>query len=599
MLKNIATRIFPRTIKSKLLYIVTISMTLICIASLVTTSVFWNKSLATLRTATSEGMAHAAVRLDSIFETINDIASMMARDPVIISHLREGAGEDGQPRGLSEYIEITSTLANYCSYNDYISYVYIWPNGDYQDHSNKLIHYSRYHPVASRLSEETRGVIANATALNKRSSVYQVLDSDPGGIFVARTVYTIDNYNFSYHGALVLRVNMQRILRDISNSSVNTEPATILLASQEGVLYSAGPLPDGVEDSVLSIQREQMIADLNGKSYLVQERDLPKLNLRYFYMINFAGYKTLLNTQRIMVVCITALVALLIYASKRSLDSITTHFATLNHKMQVYSSGRLDPIDVGYDYTRRNDELGASHVQLDSMAERIRNLINDNYVKQLLIKEAQFKQLENQINPHFLYNTLETINWYSESAGEERIARLVQALGHTLRGTLERRDMVNIKTELEIVESYMTIQEIRFENRLEFHRRVDESLMNCQIPKMTIQPIVENAIKYAMEETADMCEIFLSIQEEGGDILITVKNTGSEFDEALNREIHAAVEPEKIGIGLRNIHGRMQIAYGQKYGLAVTNEAGMAVVRVNLPKIEMGRRDADAETGNN
>ncbi|MGI5900429.1 MAG: sensor histidine kinase [Christensenellales bacterium] len=549
-----------------------------------------------MRTATSEGMAHAAVRLDSIFGTISDIASMMARDPVIISYLREGesANEGGRSGGLSEYIEITSTLANYCSYNDYISYVYIWPNGDYKNDSSKLIHYSRYHPMASSLSEEARGIIARATAANKRSSVYQVLDSDSGGIFVARTVYTIDNYNFSYHGSLVLRVNMQRILRDISNSSFNAEPATILLASQQGVLYSAGPLPKGVEDSVLSIRREQMIADLDGKSYLVQERDMPKLGLRYFYMINFAGYKTLLNTQRIMVACISALAIFLVYASKRSLDSITTHFGTLNHKMQVYSSGRLEPIDVGYDYTRRNDELGAAHVQLDSMAEQIRNLINDNYVKQLLIKEAQFKQLENQINPHFLYNTLETINWYSESAGEERIARLVQALGHTLRGTLERSDMVTIKTELEIVESYMTIQGIRFESRLAFHRRIDESLMGCQIPKMTIQPIVENAIKYAMEETADMCEIFLSIKEEKGDILIAVKNTGSEFDEALNKKIHADGAPENIGIGLRNIHERMQIAYGQKYGLAVTNEAGMAVVRVSMPRIEMERDNANA-----
>ncbi|HZK27550.1 MAG TPA: histidine kinase, partial [Thermoclostridium sp.] len=142
--------------------------------------------------------------------------------------------------------------------------------------------------------------------------------------------------------------------------------------------------------------------------------------------------------------------------------------------MEIYSSGKFESIDVGYDYTKRTDELGKAHRQFDKMAVQIRTLVNDNYVKQLLLKEAQFKQLEQQINPHFLYNTLETINWYSESAGEAKIAELVRALGNTLRSTLERKDKVTIKSELELVNNYMTIQKIRYENRLEYFVKADE-----------------------------------------------------------------------------------------------------------------------------
>ena len=151
--------------------------------------------------------------------------------------------------------------------------------------------------------------------------------------------------------------------------------------------------------------------------------------------------------------------------------------------MEIYSSGKFESIDVGYDYSKRNDELGTVHRQFDKMADQIRTLINDNYVKQLLLKEAQFKQLEQQINPHFLYNTLETINWYSESSGELKIAQLVRALGNTLRSTLERSDIVTIKSELELVNNYMIIQKIRYENRLEYFVDADENLLNCCIPK--------------------------------------------------------------------------------------------------------------------
>jgi two-component system sensor histidine kinase YesM len=208
------------------------------------------------------------------------------------------------------------------------------------------------------IDENARQLLEEEAALYKRSIIYRVLEDDPRGIFLARTVHVINNYTFSYPGTLVLRVNMQRILSDLSKGSTQSDPAVILLSSEDGVLYRAGPLPEGAQDAILSMQGQQSVAKLSGEVYLIQQRTSAKLGLRYFYLIHFRNYQAIRSTYGIMIGLNVLLALLLLHISKRILDSITVHFETLNKKMRVYSSGQLTPIDVGYDYTKRNDELG-------------------------------------------------------------------------------------------------------------------------------------------------------------------------------------------------------------------------------------------------
>lgn len=573
------------SLKGKLLYMLTVAIVIICASSILITIVLWHISNEMLQNLMSEAMSYAAERLDSVFDITSGTATLMAEDPVLLNYVKEPVNNI-----KSEFTrtgEITKALANYSNNNPYISYIYLWPNRKYHDEDGTVIRYSRYYPVASMIKEDSRRKL-NEVAVEKKGNVeYRFLDEDKDGIFLTRVIHTIDDYAFLNHGVLVIRLNIQRLLKDLSKANNTLEPTILVLANDEEVLFSSQELSEETCKKILSMGDEYIVTKIDRKNYFVMERKFERLGLRYFYIAYYEKYDLIRSVYIITTVIIILVATILLFTSKNILDSITVHFDTLIKKMEIYSSGKFESIDVGYDYSKRNDELGTVHRQFDKMADQIRTLINDNYVKQLLLKEAQFKQLEQQINPHFLYNTLETINWYSESAGELKIAQLVRALGNTLRSTLERSDIVTIKSELELVNNYMIIQKIRYENRLEYFVDADENLLNCCIPKITIQPLVENAVKYALEENTETCYIFISVKQCGHDICITVKNTGSEFEDNIIEKIKERhVVPQGFGIGLRNIHDRLQIAYGQQYGLTVSNEEDMAVVRVKLPKIE-------------
>lgn len=162
------------------------------------------------------------------------------------------------------------------------------------------------------------------------------------------------------------------------------------------------------------------------------------------------------------------------------------------------------------------------------MSERIHHLIQVNYVNELWKKDAQFKALEKQIQPHFLYNTLESINWRAKSAGVPDISNMVNALGSLLRASLtEDNGNWTLKKELDVTSSYITIQKYRFEEHLDYHLDCAPLLLDAHIPKFTIQPLVENAIHYGLEENDEICHIIVQcrLEPDTRELSLLVQNT--------------------------------------------------------------------------
>lgn len=203
-----------------------------------------------------------------------------------------------------------------------------------------------------------------------------------------------------------------------------------------------------------------------------------------------------------------------------------------------------------------------------------------------MAKEAQLKALENQINPHFLYNTLESVNWRAKAIGESEISAMVESLGSLLRETIRVKEkVVSLKHELEIVSAYITIQKIRYGDRLEYMENVSENLMNLQLPHLTIQPLVENAIYYALEEVIGPCRIEVSAKKSDHLFIVSVRNNGSQFEEyALEKIASGQTSTHGFGVGILNIEKRIQMIYGTEYGLELCNEdEDTAVVNIYLP----------------
>ena len=162
---------------------------------------------------------------------------------------------------------------------------------------------------------------------------------------------------------------------------------------------------------------------------------------------------------------------------------------------------------------------------------------------------------------------------------------MAESLGTLLRSTLSNREsLVELDYELELVRAYITIQKIRFEDRLDFLSLVDDDLHHILMPPLTIQPLIENAIRYGMEEMTETCHVELLGRHEDDKVLIRVKNNGSVFEEDLLEKLRSRKkQPNGFGIGLMNIDQRIRLLFGDTYGLELNNEDDCATADIHIP----------------
>lgn len=269
-----------------------------------------------------------------------------------------------------------------------------------------------------------------------------------------------------------------------------------------------------------------------------------------------------------------------------SVQSILKHLDYLVEKIKRFGNGITSIPKNRYPYEDRMDEIGTLHRSFDQMTHSVKVLRDENYDKQILLKDTSIKMLQQQINPHFLYNTLDTINWMAQMYGAEDISTMALSLGNLFRASIaEQKDLIYLEQELAFLNNYIQIQKIRFKERLQFEITIPEQYHKMLIPKLCIQPLVENALKHAMEYSDEPCIIQISIEEERDKYLLKVANTGSSFEENLLQKLEEHTrKAEGSGVGLANINARMRLIYGEEYGLSFYNKDGMAVVVLSIPK---------------
>lgn len=189
------------------------------------------------------------------------------------------------------------------------------------------------------------------------------------------------------------------------------------------------------------------------------------------------------------------------------------------------------------------------------------------------LKEADLKALQAQINPHFLFNVLNTIGRLAMIEGADKTQEMVYAFSDLMRYTLrkEANDFVTIHEEIDYVKNYLSIQQVRLGERLSYHFDVDENLENVLCPFMTIQPFVENAINHAIEPNVSGGEINLTVRRSGEDVMITVRDDGPGIpDDKIDMLLDDSspnVSEKSTGIGIQNVNKRMKYYYGPDYGV--------------------------------
>lgn len=241
-----------------------------------------------------------------------------------------------------------------------------------------------------------------------------------------------------------------------------------------------------------------------------------------------------------------------------------------------------------------NDELAVLNQGFNQMVERIGNLVEDIRVEQLNLRATELKLLQAQINPHFLYNTLDTIIWLAEAGQKEQVVMMVSTLSDFFRTTLSKgRDYITVKEEATHIRSYLTIQQFRYRDILEYEMDIPEELEEYQILKLTLQPLVENALYHGIKNKRGLGHILVSGKKQGEHLVFTVRDNGKGMDPErlayVQRLISGELKDEDApsGFGLFNVNQRLQLNYGQEYGLLLASEEGeWTEVNVIIPAVK-------------
>lgn len=268
--------------------------------------------------------------------------------------------------------------------------------------------------------------------------------------------------------------------------------------------------------------------------------------------------------------------------------SITRPFKELSQVTDEIAKGNLSVranVNTGVEATALSNSM-------NTMIDKINELLEQVATEQIRLRKAEFELLQAQINPHFLYNTLDAIIWLAEAGEQKRVVGMVRNLSDFFRTSLNQgKDINSIKEEMLHVKSYLEIQHVRYQDILSYDIEVPEALYIYSIPKITIQPLVENALYHGIKNKRGMGHI--SIRGEAGekDFTITVTDDGIGIDETRLRQVQSGIQNKvltgKDFYGLYNVCERIRLNFGEEYGIFIESVYGEGTsVRVILPYVE-------------
>lgn len=302
------------------------------------------------------------------------------------------------------------------------------------------------------------------------------------------------------------------------------------------------------------------------KTLKVEMRNLPK---------NF------FNTLFFMDILLFLIVEGVIYRKLKKLSDRTDDILS---GMEKVKNGDFN---ISIPITNENDEISYIAQNFNEMCKNLNEHIEKSYLAELNQKSAEMVALQNQINPHFLYNTLESIRMKAICNGDKEVGKMLYTLAFLFRKQLKEKNIITIKSELEYCEKYLEIFRFRYDEKFEYEVKCDDDLLDKEIIKFTLQPLIENYFIHGISLENSDNKLIIEIKREKENIIIYIKDNGSgiseEKIESLNKMLDTRINSGE-SIGLLNAHERIVINYGQEYGIKLINnkDKGVMVV-VKLP----------------
>ncbi|MGG1555837.1 sensor histidine kinase [Paenibacillus ferrarius] len=374
---------------------------------------------------------------------------------------------------------------------------------------------------------------------------------------------------------LFLSIDADRMFQDLSE--IKTDAYGVLIVNQQGTpLWSksirlSSPLPTSID---LALNPDERVGSLasNHTNYMYITQDIPETGWKLVYLtpqaeISVNAKRIVSATVLITVICLAVLLLIIWMFS----NTFVKRIIKLNKNMMTVEKGNLK-IDVS---SQSRDEIGQLTNRFGQMIANINTLIEEVYQSKITQKEAELKALQTQINPHFLYNTLSIINWKALEIDAMEISQITNTVSRFYRTVLNKgRDFISVRHELDNAKDYMQIQSIMHNYSFDFICEVDEELLRYDMINLVFQPILENALEHGIDQLRKgegRGRIELRGYQVGGDLLFSIADNGPGMTPERAEEV---LQLQTAGYGLKNVHERIQIRFGQPYGLRIESEVG-------------------------
>lgn len=579
-------RIANTSLKKKFVTIMIISLSIMAIMSFVSVEILSSAYNKMLYQTIADSMSYSAKEIADYMRKIESLSEMFLSDEKI----------------QHELIKIKDNETNKGMYRKSIYNLNIYLGTYYQNYSDGILkNMSLYTPVtvlktnllaADQIDAAVQRDIQFNTSQKSGAPYWHDKHMSEYGIIMARDIRRIERLQLDTLGTLLFNIDMESLVKTSTEYGDKYGEPGYVISSNNKILFCTNNLSQTVTDiNEFEEVYQYKVVQIEDTRYFVARGTISEYGWDYYSLLPYEDIGGQIEKiRKISFFIIVVDFVIVIYLIIKIIGRILIHISALKDRMQKFSIDNTKVPECEYDYSERNDEIGLLNRQFNEMSETTVKLIHNNYINEILKKDAQIKILESQINPHFLYNTLDSIKWRAKSIGEKNISSMVESLGVLLRTSLSRKNEhdYTIGREMSVIDAYVTIQKLRYEERLLFRNEISPDFYNYKLLKMAVQPLIENAVFYGLDQNVDECTIVLSANQYDGVLHIFVRNSGSEFEENLLDKLEREeVKPNGNGVGLLNIERRVKIQYGEQYGLRLYNEDDFAVAELIIP-LEIG-----------
>lgn len=533
--------------------------------------------------------------LENTLETYKETALALALDGNVQSYLKsEPRSHEYQIRSEGAK-ETLVNIQNLQIHTNFLAVAALDDKGNLQDETGTNYLFKAQESMISTRFQE----IYTKDYRNSFPSGYGTMRMNFNNAYYNGEKYTLNIYYPVYNtykignqiGLICINVD-ENIFRHIFEKTDSIMDVEICLINTEGTLVThADKEKIGKQvDYLAQLTDDHGSFEQNGSLYVYQ-----KIGRWNYYLVDIIPtselYRDSLQTVYLLIVLLVAMVAVSLLVASKIISRNYEPLDELVTKMGQVSEGRLD-IRI------EEAQMGADFKQMASgfnvMMDKIVVLMDQVKEEQHQVEQIRFNALQSQIQPHFLYNTLECIHWQAAAKGDKQVSTLVKALAMYYRLCLSKgHDVINLSQEIEHVKNYLTIQNIRYDHILDAVFEVPPGMNEIQIPKMTLQPLVENAIYHGIKLKKGIqgeLRIYAYMEEEDAIVCVEDSGSGMSQDRIDDMNNSISVYDESFGYGVRNVNKRIEILFGKRYGLYyMANEKNGITVQIRLP------RDGNAE----